>query len=1397
MSSDPQQVQDLFWRMVKLPQNQRAAALELACGRNTALRRQVERLLEAHDEPDSFLDREDNFEPTVDSGAIAGEGEGREQEGQTAFDSGPTKALESTATAGMKLGERYVLQEVIGEGGMGEVWVAKQVEPVRRKVAIKLIKKGMDSRAVLNRFEQERQALALMDHPNIARVLDGGISSTGQPYFVMELVNGLSLTRYCDEAMLAPRERLELFVLVCHAVQHAHQKGIIHRDLKPANILVTVIDGKPIPKVIDFGVSKAVGGKLTDESLSTQFGAVVGTLEYMSPEQAGYSGMDVDTRTDIYSLGIILYELLTGLRPIDGVRLKRSALTEMLRIIQEEEPSRPSTRLSTNASLPSVAAQRQMEPKKLMALLRGELDWVVMKCLEKQRDRRYETAAALARDLLSFLSNAPVEARPPSTAYRLQKLLTRHKLAVTAAAVVAISLLLGVIGTTWGWLEARRQGEIAESRRQEATAGRAEAERQRQLAEDRLVQVEAAQQEAEQEQAIAVAVREFLQRRLLGQADVVRQADALLKAGGRVSEARHNPTIRELLDRAAAELSPDRINDSFPDQPLVQAEILQTVGSTYDAIGVYGQAIPFLRRALALREAQLGPQHEASLVSKSSLALAILHTGDFQQAIPLLEEAVELSTNALGPEDRQTLSAMGNLAGAYQEAGKLDEGLELFSDVQAKRKTLLGEEHRDVSKGLVELGVYYFNARQPERAQQIFQDALPKLREAFGADHPHTLTTMNNLAMSLGAGGRYAEALAILEEAHQLTVAKLGDDHPLKLQSQTNLAGVYSELGRAPKAIELLQDAIPRLTVHLGRGHPYTINALIALADTYRHQHEYEQALTIHLEAYGLSQETYGENHPETLMTKANLASLYSLLRRPAESLPLFEDVYQKRKELYGDEHPSTLLSGKDVGANYIALGRIEEGRPLLERALQAAAKDPQLLDVVLHLTMLDFAQGNGEAAVGRLENTLEQYRTLRGPNHRATLKCTSWLATAYYKLAQLDKSIPLFESLLPRQTQFLGAQDFDTLETTMNLAVNYDAGGRLEESLELYQQVLRQDVAAQNPNVPKHLQVMLGTFAQNVMAGNVEFALDLLQIILEHGVPEHVNDPPAFLHVVSTAATIHQRMGNQDQMIAVLERGIQWLRQTNASTSPETLRLMDRLGVAYWTSKQFSKAVDLYQLALESRAKTLGRQHEETLRTIANLGINYKDWGQYERAAPLLEEAYRGSLAVPTVRWVGFPLLDVYVSRRQKESATTLADDLLRHTRDEFEPTDRKRIEQTAVIVLALLNLELFAEAEAPARELLSIRKEVQPEHWSTFNAMAMLGGALLGQDKVEEAESMLLEGYQGMKARQDAIPELGKPRVAEALEKLIQLYTSTGQAEQQKRFQDELAEWRAANGS
>src|SRR5262249_25367459 len=363
------------------------------------------------------------------------------------------------------------LLQQIGEGGMGVVFMAEQKHPVQRRVALKIIKPGMDSRQVIARLEAERQALALMDHPNIAKVLDAGTTETSRPYFVMELVKGIPITRYCDDNHLTPKQRLELFVPVCHAVQHAHQKGIIHRDLKPSNVLIALYDGHPVPKVIDFGVAKATGQHLTEKTMFTQFGQVVGTLEYMSPEQAELNQVDVDTRSDIYSLGVLLYELLTGTTPFESKRLRDAAFEEILRIIREEDPPKPSLRLSSSEQLPSIAASRHTEPRKLTGLVRGELDWIVMKALEKDRARRYETANGLARDIQCYLSDEAVQACPPSTAYRFRKFARRNKVALLTTALVGVAIVVGGIISTWQAIRATRSEHEQVRLRERAEAG--------------------------------------------------------------------------------------------------------------------------------------------------------------------------------------------------------------------------------------------------------------------------------------------------------------------------------------------------------------------------------------------------------------------------------------------------------------------------------------------------------------------------------------------------------------------------------------------------------------------------------------------------------------------------------------------------------------------------------------------------------------------------------------------------------------------------------------------------------------------------------------------------------------------------------------------------------------
>jgi serine/threonine protein kinase len=455
---------ELFLEALERPAGPaRTSFLDEVCRDDEALRAQVLELLNGNDRAGEFLSSPVPELPQIDF------------------------YLPRSEQPGSVIGPYKLLQE-IGEGGMGVVYMAEQSRPVRRTVALKILKPGMDSRQVVARFEAERQALALMDHPNIAKVLDAGTvgaasraahevelhdltesparlaGPTGRPYFVMELVKGIPITKYCDEHRLTPRERLELFVPVCKAVQHAHQKGVIHRDLKPSNVMVARYDGQPVPKVIDFGVAKAVGARLTEQTMFTEFGAVIGTLEYMSPEQAELNQLDVDTRSDVYSLGVILYELLTGTTPLEHRRSKDSSIMDVLRLIREETPPTPSTRISTTAALPAIAANRGVDPGRLCGLVRGELDWVVMKALEKDRNRRYPTANSLALDIEHYLANERVDACPPSAAYRFQLFARRNKAAMTVAAVVAASLVYGTIVSTWQATQARRAAALAEQR---------------------------------------------------------------------------------------------------------------------------------------------------------------------------------------------------------------------------------------------------------------------------------------------------------------------------------------------------------------------------------------------------------------------------------------------------------------------------------------------------------------------------------------------------------------------------------------------------------------------------------------------------------------------------------------------------------------------------------------------------------------------------------------------------------------------------------------------------------------------------------------------------------------------------------------------------------------------
>jgi serine/threonine protein kinase len=621
---------DLFIEVLQRPDAvERTRYLDAACAGDEALRDRVLQLLAAHEKQESFL---------LDAPPPLGE------RGAT---------VDHPAATSPVIGPYKLLQR-IGEGGMGEVWMAEQTSPVKRRVALKVIKQGMDSKAVLARFEAERQALALMDHSNIARVFDAGATPDGRPYFVMELVKGQPITQYCDEARLTPKERLELFVPVCKAIQHAHQKGIIHRDIKPSNVLVAPYDGRPVVKVIDFGIAKAAGQQLTERTLFTEFGAVVGTLEYMSPEQAELNNQDIDTRSDVYSLGVLLYELLAGSPPFDRQELQQAGVMEMLRVIREEEPSRPSAKLSTSKRLASLAANRGVEPARLTKLLRGELDWIAMKALAKDRVRRYETASGLAVDVERYLAGEPVQAHPPSTAYRLRKFVRRNRPQVIAATLVLVALVAGVIGTTLGMLEARRAAEAERNARNDALE-------QKQLAEGAADQERQAKEEAEKKRQEAERNLAFARKgnEILGSVFAGLSPQQIAESGRPLQDV-----LRKNLGKAVQELEGSAIGD-----PLEVAAMQDNLGRSLRGLGDYALAVEVLDKALKTRQEKLGPEHPDTLAAMCNLALAYHYAGKLDLALPLSEQTLELQKAKRGPEHPDTLTSMGNLALVYQAPG--------------------------------------------------------------------------------------------------------------------------------------------------------------------------------------------------------------------------------------------------------------------------------------------------------------------------------------------------------------------------------------------------------------------------------------------------------------------------------------------------------------------------------------------------------------------------------------------------------------------------------------------------------------------------------------------------------------------------------------------------------
>jgi serine/threonine protein kinase len=804
MSEEPNPEVAILNASLELTPAERPAYLDQACAGDPSLRRRVEELLRAHEQAEGFME-------SPPAGLD--------------FQRPESLHLPVLEKPGDKIG-RYKLLQQIGEGGCGVVYMAEQEEPVKRRVALKILKLGMDTKQVIARFDAERQALALMDHPNIAKVLDAGATDTGRPYFVMELVRGIKITEFCDQNNLTIRERLDLFVLVCRAIQHAHQKGIIHRDVKPSNILVTENDGVPVPKVIDFGIAKATQGRLTDQTLFTAFEQFIGTPAYMSPEQAVMTSLDIDTRSDIYSLGVLLYELLTGKTPFDQKELLAAGLDAMRRTIREVEPVKPSTRFTQEELAQSAAldksAIRPAAPKRSeggnpKSAIDRDLDWIVMKALEKDRTRRYETANGLARDVQRYLDNEPITARPPSRLYRFQKLVRRNKLAFASASAVAAALVIGLGVATWMFFKEKAARERAVTAEKEQIRLR---------------------DEAQTEAAKSWQVAQFLK-------------DMLSGVNPWVAEGRDTTLLREILDNTA-----QRIERDLKDQPKVEAELLDIIGRAYFETGPPGKAEALLGKGLAIARSLPGdnraliaqllhdsavlfgretrfPEAETALResitilrtlsgewanqslmhSHSVLGWVLLSEGKLSEAEAAEREALRLARKPDGSEDVSATEHLRFLGQILDAQGKLDEAEATHRRAIAICRNLGATNTYHYAGVLRFLGDTLMHEKKLVEAEAVYREALAVHRKFSDQQRSSELAwDLTSLAELLNQQGNYAEAEDAFRHVWLIQKKVLGEDHPYTLRTRSQLIAVLQKAGKTNEAKALLESRTNTVT---------------------------------------------------------------------------------------------------------------------------------------------------------------------------------------------------------------------------------------------------------------------------------------------------------------------------------------------------------------------------------------------------------------------------------------------------------------------------------------------------------------------------------------------------------------------------------------------------------
>lgn len=1174
---------------------ERSAYVARVCPDNAA-RERIELLLRLHDS-----------ELVVDKSA---------QHLLDAADESPCSGL-----AGQSIGP-YRLLEQIGEGGMGVVYLAEQKQPVRRRVALKVVKPGMDTKQVIARFESERQALALMEHPNIARVLDAGETDEGRPYFVMELVRGVPVTDYCRQERLGISERLELFIDTCHAVQHAHLKGVIHRDIKPSNVMVAIQDGRATVKMIDFGVAKAISQNLTDRTLFTNAAQLIGTPLYMSPEQAGLGGLDIDTRSDVYSLGVLLYELLTGTTPFDEKRFQSLSYDEMRRVIREEDPPGPGRRRenSDEDGNEPAAGCDSVEGKKTDWGRTGELDWIVLKALEKQRARRYQTVSDLTADVQRYLAGEPVEACPPSATYKLGKWLNRHRALVVSSSLVAVSLLTACCIAVWFAVEAGSARGVAEQ----------------------------ALRAAEANETLATEINLFLREDLLGQASPYRNSDRNLR-------------LREVLDRAS-----ERIRNRFADQPLVEAGIRTTLGTTY------------------------------------------LHLGEPELAATHLERAHDLQLRHAGTSDPVTLRTEYYLGHTTYWTSGREEALNIWLRTLNKQKQYLAEDAADTFITMNWVGWCYALKNRPDLADTTLTEASEGLARTLGPDHPETLECLDAMTRLRWLQGRKDEAAALAEQVLEKLRNTVGEDHP---QYQ---------------------------------------NMLSAIAEAKLQEGESADALAQFQEIVKNRRRIQGASHPETLHEEGAVARAFLASEQFDAAEQLFLDVLDRRRERYGDEHQRTVSTMRWLADVYRKRGDYANAVTLLEEVLEVDRRtlisDDELIVTDLALLADTYRLAKQHPAAARIYSELaETAESHYGPDDR---RVTDALLKQLNEL-KLQKKTADMRGVVDAIEARVGAHHPDTLEGRLLLARYHKARNDYEQAEELFAAVwmLPQDLLERRHRHRLWAGINLADVRRR--QGGAEKTESLCRQVLALHREEH-GEGVELAYPLIVLAKILEAQEKWDEASENYVRAFH-LRLASASHRAHAQFLLSDLKNIVDTLEQRKDP--------ETAVRILGRIHTMLV----------QEYGEgSEEAVSILARQAR-----------------TYAVMGDWRQAWSAAEREL-HLRREADWQKVPPINSTQFAASVLVELERFEEAESLIRRGLSDWESWRPEGERRFPAYAVLGDALTGQNRYEEAEIVLSQAYDEMAERKQV-----RPHVKQALVKsLIRLYEATGNVDRVRHWHEQLTE-------